>query len=285
MALDILSVIQTNAARWPKMVIDFDALSSLEQQAAALIASKQRYQDVAAQTHVPWPAIAVIHMRECSQRWDLSIAQGDPWNAASVRVPLGRGPFNSWNEAAIDALTNCEPHLSRWPHWDTIGGTLTGLEMYNGLGYAMRSTSSPYVWSRTDQYVAGKFISDHVFDPNQDDVQQGCAGLLACMMQQDPTILADFPSWGAPPAQPSLTGPDGVLRDTLWLQQTLNQLKTSPQLKPDGAWGKLTIDALKAYQATAGLSASGRYNLPTLNSLVTTLAEANLPGATTATVA
>lgn len=285
MALDIPSVIQANGARWPNMVIDFDALSSLEQQAAALIASKPRYQNVAAQTGVPWPAIAVIHMRECSQRWNLNIAQGDPWNAVSIRVPAGRGPFNSWEEAAIDALTNCDPHLSRWTHWDTIGGTLTGLEMYNGLGYSMRNSPSPYVWSRTDQYVSGKFGSDHVFDPNMDDIQQGCAGLLVFMMQQDPTILTDFPSWGAPPAQPSLTGPDGVLRDTRWLQNTLNQLKANPQLQPDGEWGKLTADALKAYQATAGISVSGRYNLPTLNSLVTSLAEAEPPGVTPATVA
>ncbi len=285
MALDILSVIQTNAARWPKMVIDFDALSSLEQQAAALIASKQRYQAVAAQARVPWPAIAVIHMRECSQNWNLSIAQGDPWNAVSVRVPIGRGPFNSWEEAAMDALTNGDNPMNRWAHWDTIGGTLTRLEMYNGLGYALRTSPSPYVWSRTDQYVAGKFVSDHVFDPTVDDVQQGCAGLLVCMMKQDPTILTDFPSWGAPPAQPSLTGPDGVLRDTLWLQRTLNQLKVNPQLKPDGGWGPLTIAALKNYQTTAGLSASGRYNLPTLNSLVNTVASAAQPGQSTATVA
>lgn len=285
MTFDIASVIQANAARWPKMVIDFDALPSLEKQAAGLIVSKQHYQAVAAQTGVPWPVIAVIHERECSQNWNESIAQGDPWNAVSVRVPAGRGPFNSWEEAAVDALTNCEPFLSRCPSWDNIGAVLTQLERYNGLGYAMRNAASPYVWSRTDQYVSGKYVSDHVFDPTVDDVQQGCAGLLVCMMQQDPTILTDFPSWGTPPAQPSLTGPDGVVRDTLWLQNTLNQLKANPQLKTDGAWGGLTIAALKAYQATSGLGASGRYNVPTLNSLVNSLAEVEQPGATTATVA
>jgi lysozyme family protein len=283
-SLDIPSLMQANAARWPHMVIDFDALSPLNKQAAALIASKSRYQAVAAQTGVPWPVIAVIHERECSQDWNLSIAQGDPWNKVSVRVPAGRGPFGSWEEAAIDALTNCNPFLSRWSHWEAVEGVLTRLELYNGGGYAGRNLPSPYIWSRTDQYVSGKYDTDGVFDPDTIDAQQGCAGLLACMMQQDPTILADFPSWGAPPAQPSLTGPDGVEYDTLWLQKTLNQLKANPQLDLDGAWGDHTREALQKYQAGAGLAASGRYNLPTLDSLVNTLAAA-APDTTAATVA
>jgi lysozyme family protein len=283
-SLDIPSLMQANAARWSHMVIDFDALSPLQKQAAALIASKSRYQAVAAQTGVPWPVIAVIHERECSQNWNLNIAQGDPWNKVSVRVPAGRGPFASWEEAAIDALTNCNPFLSRWSHWEAIEGVLTRLESYNGGGYAERNLPSPYIWSRTDQYVCGKYDSDGVFDPDTIDAQQGCAGLLLCMMQQDPTILADFPSWGAPPAQPSLTGPDGVEYDTLWLQKTLNQLKANPQLKPDGVWGDNTRTALQNYQASVALAASGRYNLPTLNSLVNTLAAAP-PDATPATVA
>jgi lysozyme family protein len=282
--LDLSGLIQANAARWPNMIIDFDALPTLDQVATQLLAAKTRYQTVSAQTSVPWPVIAVIHERECSQNWNLSIAQGDPWNQVSVHVPAGRGPFTSWEQAAIDALVNCE-HMDQWSHWDTLGGVLTRLEMYNGTGYAAMNRPSPYVWSRTDQYVSGKYVADHDFDPSVIDVQQGCAGLLARMMAQDPTILADFPSWGAPPAQPSLTGADGVLHDTRWLQSTLNQLGANPQLTTDGGWGPHTITALKTYQTAAGIAASGRYNLPTLDSLVNTLASAAQPGQSTATVA
>lgn len=277
--VDVLSLIELNAGRWPKMVIDFDALPVLDQVAAKLIAAKARYQSLFAETSVPWPVIAVVHQRECSQNWNLSIAQGDPWNQVSTHVPTGRGPFNSWEEAAIDALTKCPPIASQWAHWDTIGGVLTRLEMYNGLGYAGMNRPSPYVWSRTDQYVSGKYIADHDFDPNVIDSQQGCSGLLVRMMEQDPTILSDFPSWGTVPAQPSLTGPDGVLRDTRWLQTTLNGLGASPQLQPDGGWGPLTMAALKTYQASNGLSASGRYNLLTLNSLDPTFAAASTESA------
>lgn len=280
--VDLPSLIQANTARWPSMVIDFDALPVLDQAAARLIAAKPRYQSLFAETSVPWPVIAVIHQRECSQNWNLSIAQGDPWNQVSVHVPTGRGPFGSWEEAAIDALTACE-HMDQWAHWDSVAGVLTRLEMYNGLGYAGMNRPSPYIWSRTDQYLSGKYVADHDFDPNVIDSQEGCAGLLVRMMAQDATILNDFPSWGSMPVQPSLTGADGVVRDTLWLQTTLNGLGANPQLKPDGGWGPMTAAALKAYQSSNGLSASGRYNLLTLNRLDPTFAASTTEASTVST--
>ncbi len=283
--LDVPSLMSANAARWPSMVIDFDALPVMEKVASDLIAAKARYQAVSAATGVPWPVIAVIHERESSQNWNRSIAQGDPWNAVSVHVPAGRGPFGSWEEAAIDALTNCPPYLSKWGHWDNMGGVLTKLELYNGGGYAERDLPSPYVWSRTDQYACGKYLTDGNFDANAVDFQEGCAALLYALMNQDATILADFPSWGGAPAQPSLTGADGVVYDTLWLQNTLNQLGARPQLKPDGGWGPMTMTALQNYQQGAGIAASGRYNVPTLDSLVkgvANLASAGLTPSTTA---
>jgi lysozyme family protein len=155
--------------------------------ARRLVAAKSRYQAVAARTGVPWPVIAVIHERESSQDWSRSLAQGDPWNRVSVHVPAGRGPFRSWEEAAIDALVNCSPYAARNRDW-SIGGTLTKLEQYNGLGYAARGRPSPYVWAGTNQYQSGKYVHDGVYDPGVVDKQPGCAGLLMAMMAMDPTI-------------------------------------------------------------------------------------------------
>jgi hypothetical protein len=76
---------------------------------------------------------------------------------------------------------------SRWKDW-SIGGALTLLEQYNGLGYANRGLPSPYVWSGTDQYISGKYVRDGVYDPAAIDKQLGCAGLLMAMMAIDPTI-------------------------------------------------------------------------------------------------
>ncbi|CCE02749.1 hypothetical protein [Bradyrhizobium sp. STM 3809] len=142
---------------------------------------------MARRTGVPWPIIAVIHERESSQNWSRSLAQGDPWDRVSVHVPAGRGPFESWEDAAVDALANCPPYAARWRDW-SIGGALTLLEQYNGLGYARRGVPSPYLWAGTDQYRAGKYVRDGVYDPQAVDRQPGCAGLLKAMMEIDPTI-------------------------------------------------------------------------------------------------
>jgi lysozyme family protein len=149
--------------------------------------AKAHYLAVAALTKVPWFFIAVTHERECSQDWYGSLAQGDPWNRRSIHVPAGRGPFNSWNEAAFDALVHCQPFAARNNDW-SIGGTLVMLEQYNGLGYANRGIASPYIWSGTDQYHGGKYVRDGKFDPNEYDKQLGCAGLLMAMMQIDDSI-------------------------------------------------------------------------------------------------
>lgn len=153
-------------------------------------AAKARYIAVSTATKVPWPFIAVAHERECDQDWHGSLAQGDRWDRKSVHVPAGRGPFKSWEDAAIDALTECAPYAARNTDW-SIGGTLVKLEEYNGLGYAERGIASPYIWSGTDQYHGGKYVRDGIFDPHAYDQQLGCAGLLMAMMQLDPSIRFD----------------------------------------------------------------------------------------------
>jgi lysozyme family protein len=155
--------------------------------AKRLVAAKQRYLNVSARTGIPWPFIAVTHQRESSQNWQRSLAQGDPWDRVSTHVPKRRGPFKSWEDAAYDALVNCPPFASRNKDW-SIGGLLTLLEQYNGLGYFNRGLPSPYIWSGTDQYRAGKYVSDGVFDPNAVDKQLGCAGLIMAMMELDQSI-------------------------------------------------------------------------------------------------
>ena len=183
--VDLIALRKANASRW--MVAK--PTRSLVNIARALVISsaKSRYQSVSAKTGVPWYFIAVVHERESSQSWSASLAQGDPWNKVSVHVPAGRGPFTSWEDAAIDALVNCAPHAARNTDW-SIGGLLTLLEEYNGLGYAARGLPSPYVWSGTNQYKSGKFIRDGVFEPAAVDQQPGCAGLLLAMIQLDKSI-------------------------------------------------------------------------------------------------
>lgn len=179
------ALIDKNAARWK--VAKLTRAAEMTPVAKRLVAAKARYKAVEAKTNVPWFIVAVIHQRESSQNFERSLAQGDPWNAVSTHVPKGRGPFPNWEAAAIDALVICPPHAAQWTDWSP-GGAMTLLELYNGLGYCSRGLPSPYVWSGTDQYAKGKYVSDGVFDPNAVDKQLGCAGLLLAMQVVDPTI-------------------------------------------------------------------------------------------------
>ena len=176
-----------NEKRWGAMRVDQSKVGLIDRVARRLVASdaKSRYRHLERQTGVPWPVVAVIHEREAAQRWDRSIAQGDPWNRVSTHVPKGRGPFASFVAAAIDALTKCAPFAARWKNW-TYGGAITLLIMYNGLGYDRRGLPSPYAWAGSNQYARGKYVADGVFDPNEVDRQLGCAPLLKRMAEIDP---------------------------------------------------------------------------------------------------
>lgn len=234
-----------NAARWANAKLTRGP--EFVPAAKRLVAAKVRYQVVEARTGVPWVFIAVTHQRESSQNWTRSLAQGDPIDRVSTHVPAGRGPFASWEDAAYDALVNCGPYTARNKDW-SIGGMLTKLEEYNGLGYFRRGISSPYIWSGTDQYSRGKYVRDGVFDPDEIDKQLGCAGLILAMMQLDSSIK--FESGPAPT-------PAGALRDGEWLQNSLNRLGADPQLEVDGVVGAATRNAVRAFQLSQNLAADG----------------------------
>ena len=145
---DLNALIAANAKRWAgaRLTRNFTPV------AKSLVAAKPRYQVVEATTGVPWFVIAVIHERESGQNWFASLAQGDPWNRISVHVPAGRGPFKSWEEAAIDALVDCAPYLARNRDW-SIGATLTqarGVQRA-GLCRARRSVALHLVGHRSIQ--------------------------------------------------------------------------------------------------------------------------------------
>lgn len=174
---------EANEERWnnAKLTRDFSHIARI------LVAAKPRYERVQAVTGVPWFVVAVIHERESSQSWDSQLAQGDPLGEKSIHVPAGRGPFATWEGGAFDALVNCHPYAARNKDW-SVGGTLTKLEEYNGLGYANKGIPSPYVWSGTNIYTKGKYTSDGHYDPDKVDLQPGCAALILHMMDADPTI-------------------------------------------------------------------------------------------------
>lgn len=166
-----------NRKRWDNCHIPASKGPEFKAVADKINLYKNRYITVSKETGVPWWFIGVIHYRESSFDFTRSLAQGDPWDKKSTHVPKGRGPFLSWEEAAVDALVDCPPYAAKNKNW-TIGGALEMLEKYNGLGYYNKGIPSPYIWAGTDQYIKGKYIADGKFSPNTVDKQLGCAGIL-----------------------------------------------------------------------------------------------------------
>lgn len=213
------AMIAANESHWKQAKITRPAAFPPVAKRLAAPAAKERYQEITKSTKVPWQAIAVTHEREASQRFDRQLGQGDPLDQVSRHVPKGRGPFlnhpndpplqDAFYRGAVDALMNCAPYAGRWNDW-SVGGMLTLLEKYNGVGYANKGRPSPYIWSGTDQYVSGKYIADGVYDPNTVDVQLGCAGLLKAMMAIDPSI-----QFGPPvaSARPTPEPPKEIIKD------------------------------------------------------------------------
>ena len=191
-----------NIDRWK--AAKYTRSTQIEKQAAKIRANRVRYATVATKTGVPWDVIAVIHYRESSNDFAGVLHNGQKiigTGRKTTLVPKGRGPFTSWEQAAIDALNNCAPYAGKNKDW-SLANTLDVLERYNGLGYRTKGLPSPYLWAGTDQYAKGKYVADGKYDPNHVDQQLGVAALLIALRGQTeakPIVPVDKPAVVAPP--------------------------------------------------------------------------------------
>jgi lysozyme family protein len=138
-----------------------------------ILKAKSRYEYVANVVNVPWQLVAALHYREASLNFNTMLHNGDPLPGPTTHVPRGRGPFKSWEEAAIDALKYDEVmNLS------VLEECLKFAESFNGFGYRSKGIYSPYVWSGTNHYKSGKYVADHVYNSTKRDDQLGVAVIL-----------------------------------------------------------------------------------------------------------
>jgi lysozyme family protein len=169
--VDLNALIRANADRWSKAKLTREANSPARQRwpsptRAGISPSREQ----AGMPDIAWVFIAVSHYRESSQDFSKSLAQGDPWNRVSTHVPKGRGPFKSFEDAAVDALGEVLALRCPLKDW-SIGGMLTNLERFNGLGYASAAREmpmpSPYVWSRDQSAEEGQVRRGRRVRPGQ----------------------------------------------------------------------------------------------------------------------
>lgn len=129
-----------------------------------ILANRSRYENIEAQTSVPWFVIACIHYLEGSSMFSRQLFNGEPWNQVTRKVPKGQGPWTSWEHSAIEAMIELNEDLTKLIgsdefDWD-IPEICFAFEKHNGWGYRLyhAHVKSPYLWSKTNHYVKGKYI-------------------------------------------------------------------------------------------------------------------------------
>lgn len=164
---------------WKTCKIKPEKQGAVDVACSKIKANKARYETISKATKVPWQVIAVIHKMESNCNFSTHLHNGDPLSARTVQVPAGRpkngNPPFTFEESAIDALGY--DGASGIKQWDIVT-TLKFLERYNGLGYRKHGIYSPYLWSYTTHYSAGKYIKDGVWRESAVSDQCGCAPIL-----------------------------------------------------------------------------------------------------------
>lgn len=276
------------ARRWAAMQIKPGKVRSLDVVARKIIAGKAEYQRVEADTGVPWAVVGVLHNREASCDFKGVLHNGERILGTGRKtrlVPKGRGPFKTWHEAALDAVA-----IKGWDKstiW-SIEFFLFASEVFNGMGYRAHGVPSAYLWSFSDQYVRGKYVADHEFDPGVVDQQMGVAPLMRRLFILDPSAdFTDLPKSAYPEGTIGEMDPiagemlrcdedvtidlaDGLSEpEVRALQQRLRDLGYSEVGRADGKWGPRTAAAVSAFQATVGLPVTGELDKTTAAALAT----------------
>jgi lysozyme family protein len=214
---------------WARAKILPKHLTAVERIAHNILKHKTRYQQIEALTGVPWFLVGALHSRESSLNFNCVLHNGERILGTGKKtklVPKGRGPFTTFEEAAVDALT-MKPHalnqIKEWP----VSRILFEAERYNGFGY-LGKTNSPYVWSFTDLYAsgnyrAGKYVADGKWDASAVDQQCGVAAILKQLATFDESVAVRLDGIDIPPP-PDIPKPEPK-RERSWLDALLSIFK------------------------------------------------------------
>jgi lysozyme family protein len=146
-----------------------------------ILKGKPLYEKLEQKLNIPWQFIGIIHCMEGSCNFKVHLHNGDPLTGKTVQVPAGRpkdgNPPFTWEMSAEDALILKKfNNIHDW----SVPAMLFRFEGYNGFGYRKADINmpSPYLWSYSNHYSKGKFVSDGKFSPVAISKQCGAAVLL-----------------------------------------------------------------------------------------------------------
>ncbi len=137
--------------------------------------NKETYEKISKKTGLPPELIAALHYRESSCNFNTYLHNGDPLGKPTTHVPVGKN-FDNFVDAAVDALLEKKARRDEFnlsSDSDDMTAMLAFAEVYNGLGYYNNGRISSYVYSGTNVYKSGKYVSDGKYDPNYKDKQPG----------------------------------------------------------------------------------------------------------------
>ncbi len=139
---------------------------------------------------VPWGIIAAIHYRESSLDFEKYLHNGEKVGTVTTIEPVNL-QFNSWEEAAEDAIRRY--YLQKLKSTEQPNDYLRAVELYNGNGYRIHNSNSPYLWSGSAYYQKGLYTKDGIIDDTKIDPRFGAAVLLkkmadiSCITLEKPT--------------------------------------------------------------------------------------------------
>ena len=164
---------------FPSIKLDPHRVQEIKYVCAKFYKNQERYRVVSIACGVPEKLIFALHYRESSLNFLGVLHNGERilnTGRKTSLVPKGRGPFITWEEAAIDALLLKKSIFPKV--WD-FNSMLEFAEKFNGLGYRKRGELSPYVWAGTERHdETGKYVSDGKYSSTAIEKQLGVAAIL-----------------------------------------------------------------------------------------------------------
>ncbi len=173
---------------WDELVPTAEHMPELEKIAQRALDHKPAYQAVAQTvwgTPDYWYVVALIDQMEGGGGAATYLGNGQPLSRVTTEVPAGRGPFANFHDGAVDALRY--DGLDKIHDW-SAASTGYQLEGYNGWGYLSKPITSPYIASWSNKYTKGKYVADHVYDPEAVSQQPGALTILKVLATLDKTI-------------------------------------------------------------------------------------------------
>lgn len=156
--------------------------------ARQLLKNRDRFLAFQAQSGVPALWVMPAFYRE-NPSFKAYLGNGDPLDEKTRHVPPGRGPFETWEDGATDAVTF--EHVVNCPIWNWAGACWEW-ERWNGFGSREHGRPSSYLWSGTDQYLGGKYVADGVWSRGTWDRQLGCVVIARAIAALDEEIAKGF---------------------------------------------------------------------------------------------